>query len=218
MLKRLSGAWVCAADNNTSSGGTVTSIAAGTGLSASPASPITISVANGGIGSDQLAASAVTTAKIADETIVNADIAPGAGISPNKIAGTAAILGANAFTASQSIAGSLSLTQSITLPDTSDAAIGVLNIGEAGGIGIPFLHGFGGFSSTFVGRGAGNFTMNSPVEGGSFNTGVGTGVLRLTTSGFANVGVGYWAMRSASVGPSTSSITSAFMPFDSSMP
>jgi hypothetical protein len=204
VLKRIAGAWVCAADDNTSSGGTVTSIAAGTGLSASPASPITssgtISVANGGIGSDQLAASAVTSAKISDETIVNGDIAPGAGISPSKIAGTAAILGANAFTASQSIAGSLSLTGSITLPDTSGATTGVLNIGEAGGIGIPFLHGFGGFSSTFVGRGAGNFNMLSPVQGGSFNTGVGTGVLHNTASGFANVGVGFEALVTNSTG------------------
>ena len=102
---------------------------------------------------------------------------------------------ANAFTANQSIAGSLSITGggslsvaggNITLPDTTAATSGVLNLD-----GVQFLHGFGGPSSTFVGRGAGNFTMDTGIQGGSFNTGVGTGSLASATAGYANAALGY---------------------------
>jgi hypothetical protein len=47
--------------------------------------------------------------QIGDGTILDADIHPSAGIAPNKIAGTAATLGANTFNGRQTINGNLAL-------------------------------------------------------------------------------------------------------------
>ena len=63
-----------------------------------------------GVGSAAIADGSVTSAKIADATIVDADINASAAIAPTKIAGTAATLGANGFVGNQSVAGNVTVT------------------------------------------------------------------------------------------------------------
>ena len=76
--------WVCSSDAN--AGGTVTSVASGTGLTGGTITGSgTISVAAGGIGTTQLADTAVTTAKITDANVTSAKIA--SGIDAVKIGG-----------------------------------------------------------------------------------------------------------------------------------
>jgi hypothetical protein len=89
----------------------------------------------------------------------------------------------NTFAADQSITGNLSVSDTIGLPTTSAASVGVLTIG-----GNPFLHAFG-TNNTFVGGGAGNFSMS-----GSENTGIGWNALKSVTVGPGNVAVGYNAL------------------------
>jgi hypothetical protein len=84
VLKWNGTAWIPEADNN--SGGTVTQITAGTGLSGgSITSSGTIAVAAGGVTATELADNAVTSAKILDGTIVTNDIANTA-VTDQKIA------------------------------------------------------------------------------------------------------------------------------------
>jgi polyhydroxyalkanoate synthesis regulator phasin len=116
-------------------------------------------------------------------------------ISPSKITGTAAILGANSFTASQSVAGNLTITGgNIHLPNTiAGGASGVLTLG-----GNPFLHNYGSntgscvVGNTFVGESAGNFFNSSTCVNG--NTGIGYSALSAISTGTENTGVGYLAL------------------------
>jgi hypothetical protein len=75
VLKWNGAAWACAADQDTNSGGTVTSVATGAGLSGGPITATgTVSVANGGIATGMLADGAVTSAKIANGAVGAAQI------------------------------------------------------------------------------------------------------------------------------------------------
>jgi hypothetical protein len=96
----------------------------------------------------------VSSSEIEDGTIVDADISSSAAIAPAKIAGIAAILGANTFTDTQTIgSGNLALSNgNFGLPSTTGANKGVLTFG-----GSPFMHTYG-TNNTFVGLNAGNFT------------------------------------------------------------
>ena len=77
------GAWACAAD--AVGGGTVTSVAAGTGLSGGPITGAgTIAVADGGIGPAQLADFAVTTGKLADGAVTAAKLS-GSGCTTDQV-------------------------------------------------------------------------------------------------------------------------------------
>ena len=76
--------WTCSVDSN--AGGTVTSVATGTGLTGGPITGSgTISVAAGGIGSTQLADSSVTSSKINNGAVTTEKLADG-GVSLAKIA------------------------------------------------------------------------------------------------------------------------------------
>jgi hypothetical protein len=97
-------AWICAADAN--SGGTVASVTAGTGLTATPSNPFTtsgtIAILDGGVNTLQLASNAVTTAKLADgqvtasklaiDSVTTAKIA-GANVTFDKLAATGCAAG-----------------------------------------------------------------------------------------------------------------------------
>jgi Chaperone of endosialidase len=97
------------------------------------------------------------------------------GIQPAKIAGTAATLGENIFSGTQTVSSG-----NLALPATTDASNGVLTMG-----GDAFAHAFGGGGNFFVGPLAGNFTMS-----GGQNTGVGTRSLILNTTGWENTATG----------------------------
>jgi hypothetical protein len=68
--------------------------------------------------------------------------------------------------------------------------------------GNPFLHAFGGLFNTFVGPGAGNFTMTN-VQG---NTAVGSTALALNYSGHQNTAVGSEALNQNTSGGSNTAV------------
>jgi hypothetical protein len=109
-------------------------------------------------------------------------------------AGGFAILGANTFTANQSISsGDLSVSSgNISLPETTGASTGVINLG-----GTSFIHACCSASqeNTFVGDNAGNFTTT-----GNFNSATGHYALSLNTAGTANTANGYAALASNAEG------------------
>lgn len=138
---------------------------------------------------------------IAPNGVVNSMLANG--IDPAKIAGTAAVLGANTFTATQTLNNG-----NLALPPTINGSNGVLTVG-----GEPFLHGFGTFS-TYVGPGAGNFAMTAAAQGntalgstalaqnysGHHNTAIGHEALYSNTGGYANAAVGRGALQFNTIG------------------
>jgi hypothetical protein len=81
------------------------------------------------------------------------------------------------------LAGSVGLAGSLDLPDTTSASVGVLTKG-----GVPFLHSFGA-GNTFVGSGAGNFSLT-----GWDNSAFGLEALHADTSGESNSAFGAWAL------------------------
>jgi hypothetical protein len=121
-------------------------------------------------------------------------------ISPTKILGTAATLGANSFAADQSVTGNLSLTGNLQLPGTTSSSAGVIMFGAN-----PFIHNYGTVDcncvvgNTFVGQAAGNFS-NHVSQTVSGNTGVGYSALSAVSSGNGNTGVGYLALGQTSSG------------------
>jgi trimeric autotransporter adhesin len=107
----------------------------------------------------------------------------------NGLASTAfATMGANSFTGNQSITGDVNLTGSLGLPHTTGAT-GVITMA-----GIPFMHNFG-VNNTFLGGGAGNFTMT-----GQSNTAIGANSLLINRTGVANTAVGAGALDNSTDG------------------
>ena len=103
----------------------------------------------------------------------------------------------NTFAGTQTIGtGDLSVSNgNLDLPGTTAATAGVINLG-----GTPFLHdccfvGDIGFSNTFVGLLAGNFSST-----GYYNTASGTGALVSNTTGTANTASGTGALYSNTTG------------------
>jgi hypothetical protein len=91
-----------------------------------------------------------------------------------------ALLGStNTFNHTQTISSG-----NLNLPATTSSASGVINLG-----GYAWIHGYGGNSNTFVGLGAGNFTMT-----GVGNTAIGSDALEGNTAGSSNTATGYTAL------------------------
>ena len=151
------------------------------------------------VGTSELAADSVTSAKVAfnyagslSEGGPANDVACVGCVSASEVGFTFAGLGTNTFGATQTIdAGNLDL-------DTSTASTG--NITKNGN---RFLHDYRG---TFIGSSAGNFTTTGfsnvgvgaaalfNLTTGNNNTGVGDAALNHVTSGFQNTGVGLQAL------------------------
>jgi hypothetical protein len=98
--------------------------------------------------------------------------------------GSGATLGANTFSATQTIGSG-----NLALPVSTSATSGVITLG-----GSPFLHDYGN-SNTFLGADAGNFTMT-----GSFNTAAGHRALFSNTTGTSNTATGTDALLNNSAG------------------
>ncbi len=98
--------------------------------------------------------------------------------------GSGATLGANTFSATQTIASG-----NLALPVSTGATSGVITLG-----GSPFLHNYGN-SNTFLGSDAGNFTTT-----GSFNTAAGRRALFSNTDGTSNTATGSEALLNNSAG------------------
>ena len=98
--------------------------------------------------------------------------------------GSGATLGANTFSATQTIDSG-----NLALPISTSATSGVLTLG-----GSPFLHNYGN-SNAFLGANAGNFTMT-----GSFNTAAGRRALFSNSTGSSNTATGSDALINNSAG------------------
>jgi hypothetical protein len=116
---------------------------------------------------------------------LNADLLDGLHAVAFQPAGAYATLGANIFTTTQSISsGDLSVSSgNISLPETTSASAGVINLG-----GSPFIHAYG-TGNTFLGTNAGNFSTT-----GYFNTASGYQALASNTAGYDNTASGYAAL------------------------
>jgi len=147
-------------------------------------------------------ANCVTSVQIANGTIMDANVSPSAAINPNKIAGTAATLGANPFTGTQSITGGI-----ISLPTTTTASSGVITLG-----GSSFLHKFES-ANTFVGENAGNFNLTGFGDGG-----FGIGALSSLTSGCCNNAVGFGALGATTSGDSNNALGGLSLTSNTSAP
>src|SRR5262245_25297845 len=124
---------------------------------------------------------------VAANGITNANVANGA-LSPGKISGTAATLGANTFSGSQAVNGDLSSTGNLVLGDSTATTGNVLKGGAL------FIHNFG-VNNTFIGKGAGNLTMT-----GQINTAAGFPALSSNTTGSVNTATGSQALTSNTTG------------------
>ncbi len=189
------GAWGCVTPG--ASGGTVTAVGASAPLASSGGNTPNISltgtvpVANGGTGQTGLAANGVVFGQGA------AAVGTAIGAAGDVLVGTA---GAPAWTGSPSISGSLTLVN----PSTASAG----NILKGGN---PFIHNFG-VANTFLGEGAGNFTMSggsntatgylalATNSTGTSNTASGPDALGHNTSGSSNTGSGSGVLFSNTTG------------------
>ncbi len=93
----------------------------------------------------------------------------------------------------------IGISGDLNLPATTSIAGGVINFG-----GFPFIHcyfGVGTFGfNTFVGTGAGNFTMGGTSADGSINTAVGASSLSTNTTGYENTAIGYFSLHANTSG------------------
>jgi hypothetical protein len=162
-------------------GGTITGVTAGAGLSGGgTAGGIALSVPNGGITNSMLANNSVTNANIADGSL-----------SPAKVTGTAATLGANSFTGNQDVTGNLTATGTatatgMTLPSSGTATVsmgfssGALSLGAStfnSGIGLPVAQTF-----QWQAQPVGNNTSNAS---GQLSLLYGSGTNTPTPTGFS---------------------------------
>jgi len=150
-------------------------------------------------------ASGTAPLSITSNTLVpslNADLLDGFHAAAFQPAGSYATLGANTFTATQTISSG-----NLNLPATAGSSVGVINLG-----GSPFAHAYGSFN-TFLGTNAGNFTTtgsggNTAIGAaafysnttGSYNTATGDNALGKNTSGDDNTATGMAALSSNTAG------------------
>jgi len=93
-------------------------------------------------------------------------------------------------------AGTIALSGSLALPNTTSGSVGVITFG-----GVPFLHNFGA-GNTFVGPSAGNTSLSS----GQNNTGVGASALHANTTGSVNNAFGEAALTANTTGSNNNAI------------
>jgi hypothetical protein len=233
------GAWVCGNDAN--SGGTVTSVGSGTGLTGGPVtasgslSILTAYQLPQGCANGQVAKSngsnAWTCASDSNSGGTVTSVATGSGLTGGPITASGTIdlastqlLPTVACSSNQvpSWTGSAwacatpgNFTGNINLPFSTSPTVG--NITKPIG---PFLHNFGG-NNTFVGVNAGNFTMTGTSNAalgalalnanaaGMNNTANGAFALNLNTTGSDNTATGFFALRANTTGTDNTAAGSA---------
>jgi hypothetical protein len=133
-------------------------------------------LATGAVGTTQLATGAVGTTQLAAAAVTDAKIAS---VSWGKVTGSPGFV----LRAGDAMTGSLTVNPGNVYLTASTASSGSIFKN-----GFPFLHDFG-TGNTFVGRGAGNFTMT-----GNSNTASGTNTLLYNTTGYGNTASGTVAL------------------------
>ena len=105
----------------------------------------------------------------------------------------------------------LHLSESIQLPNTTDADTGIIFKD-----GVPFIHNYKSSmiygQNTFVGTGAGNMTLSGSGSEASYNTAIGAGALSSITTGSSNVAVGADVLSANNTGKRNSSVGDYSMP------
>lgn len=124
-----------------------------------------------------------------DNAITLGDLAPiGAGIDALTLTtGDASIVAGN-----------------LNLPTTANANTGVIEVNS-----IRFIHSFGS-GNTFVGSGAGNFTL-TPANA-QLNTSIGASTLTALTDGAANCGMGYLSLNACTTGTGNTALGFEVLP------
>ncbi|HJY64416.1 MAG TPA: tail fiber domain-containing protein, partial [Ignavibacteria bacterium] len=100
----------------------------------------------------------------------------------------------NYLTLNQST-GNLSLTRSLTIPNTTNSTTGIIFKGAD-----RFIHNYG-TANTFIGINSGNFTMT-----GVQNTVLGMSCFRFNTSGYNNIAVGYGSLSGNTTGSNNTAL------------
>jgi hypothetical protein len=186
--------------------GLVTSVTAGDGTIAigGTASAPTVAVgtiAAGNIGNGQVVKSVngqTDAISIAGSNGLSASAAAGTvTVTSNATAANTASTIVSRDAGGSFAATTISASSTLALPDTASSSVGVITLG-----GTPFLHNFG-TNDTFLGLGAGNFTMTGPSHA---NTGLGHGVLAGLTTGGANTAIGDLALPAVTTGNSNIAI------------
>ena len=98
-------------------------------------------------------------------------------------------------------ASNVGVNGDLNLPNTTATSSGVINFG-----GTPFIHNYASVGSeghnTFVGQGAGNFTLtwSSDTDEGSYNTALGDLSLSSDTTGEGNTAIGHKSLTANTTG------------------
>ncbi len=111
---------------------------------------------------------------------------------------------ANTFFTLDQATGVVTLNKSMSLPYTTGLTIGVIKKGSES-----FIHDYAGSGTTglntFMGEGAGNFTMGGTDQNGSLNSVFGASAFMLNTTGYLNSGFGVATLQSNTTGYQNSS-------------
>jgi hypothetical protein len=167
-----------------------------------------------GITSSGLAAGSVTSTQIATGAVGTAQLASGA-VGTAQLASGA--VGTTQLASALTLSGTTTFSGLLNLQGASSATAGVINLG-----GTRLLHAYGAGGTTdgntFVGSGAGNFTMSGTRNtgsgyqtlfrdtSGSFNTASGWEALSANTTGANNTGTGSGALQSNTSGGNNSAL------------
>lgn len=191
------------------SGGSVTSVTAGNGLSGTSAvGDITLSIPTGGVKSAMLAANSVTEGKIALNAVTDPKILgpissfkieQGAGSSLNADMLDGAHAAAFLRKSNPVVSGDIEVTGNIKLPFTT-ATDGIIKMNT-----YTLIHSFGS-NSFFAGAAAGNLTLT-----GYDNTGVGQYALNALSTGYGNTALGRSSLRYNTTGGANTALGSNTM-------
>jgi hypothetical protein len=199
--------------------GTITGVTAGAGLTGGGASGnVSLSIGTAGVTNSMLASPSLTvtagpgltgggsvtlggstTVSLAANSCANGYAVQGLPLTCTPVAGRAA----NTFTATQTVSsGDVSLSSgNLDLAQNTAANVGVITMG-----GTPFISACCSVAqqSTFLGLGAGNFTLT-----GNYNTGTGYNSLAHNTTGADNTASGASALANNTTGTNNTAIGAA---------
>ncbi len=173
--------------------------AANAATSANTASTIVKRDSSGNFSTTMITLTGTTTNATDAATKAYVDSVAGSpGVSTNTPNTTVKRDGTGSFAAQNISMFDAIISENISLQDSTSATVG--NIVKNG---TAFIHNFG-TNNTFVGKGAGNFTMS----GSGSNTGIGVSALSANTTGVSNTAVGTGALTANTTGANNTAVGS----------